>query len=409
LVLRDDEVREEQKMTKRSRKIKAEAKHTSISLMPSAPRIAHHAPLIPGIQTKTMTGMVLILLAAVLLSGCGAAGQTANTVEVTDMLGRTVLIPEDPQRLAVLDPFSSQAVIMLGDGDRMVATVGGVKRDLLLQNISPSLINAEIVKEEGAINAEALLRLKADLIIIRGDDYAKRTERDKIERLGIPYLVVEYRTMEGHREAVRLLGESLGCQEEASEYIHYYEESIKKVSSLTDAIADVEKISVYHSISTAIRTDSAESIGAEWTEVSGAKNVALNAELVSGEREYNTTIEEIYLWDPDVIICNESGVNEYILMAGQWQGLRAVREGRVYQIPIGISRMGHFNSIETPLAMLWLSELLYPELFIDRGFREELADFYLRFFDYGIDDAMIDSILSGKGIRAPGIGGAADR
>ncbi|MCL2678080.1 MAG: ABC transporter substrate-binding protein [Clostridiales bacterium] len=351
---------------------------------------------------KTVFISVLLLLTALALSGCNFVITPVNTVEITDMMGRKVMIPENPQRIAVLEPFSSYAVILLGLGDRIVATVGGVQRDLLLQVISPSLVNAAVVKEEGAINAESLLKLKPDLIFIRSEDYAKNAERNKLDKLGIPYLVVDYSSMEDQCEIVRLIGEALGREEKAATYIEYYQETISLVSAIVETIAENERPTVYHSINTAITTDAAGSLGAQWIAVTGAKNVSLNAALPPGVKDFATSIEEIYVWNPDIIICNESGINEYILMHPGWQGLHAVREGKVYQMPIGVSRMGHFSSIETPLAIWWLTKLIYPAHMTDFDFREELKVFYARFFDYELDEEMIDAILSGKDIRKPG-------
>ena len=112
-----------------------------------------------------------------------------------------------------------------------------------------------------------------------------------------------------------------------------------------------------------------------------------------------TTLEEIYNWDPDMIICNEAGVDDYILTDDKWQGLRCVREGEVYQIPVGISRMGHPTSSETPLALMWLMNLLHPDLYpVD--FTEELISYYDTFYDYPVSEELAEAILEGDEMRA---------
>jgi iron complex transport system substrate-binding protein len=98
------------------------------------------------------------------------------------------------------------------------------------------------------------------------------------------------------------------------------------------------------------------------------------------------------------VICNESGVADYVLTDSKWAGLRAVREGRVYQMPIGISRWGHDTSQEVPLALLWLAETLYPDRF-DIDLEEETKSFYREFFHYELPETTLDEIFSGTGIR----------
>lgn len=101
----------------------------------------------------------------------------------------------------------------------------------------------------------------------------------------------------------------------------------------------------------------------------------------------------------DLIICNEPGVDDYILSDEKWAGLDCVEQGRVYQIPVGTSRMGHPTSTETPLALLWLAELLYPDYF-DIDFSQELKDFYEEFYDYQLSEETVEAILAGDEMRA---------
>ena len=61
------------------------------------------------------------------------------------------------------------------------------------------------------------------------------------------------------------------------------------------------------------------------------------------------------LWNPEVIIANRKPPWDLILGA-QWSGIDAVQNGRVYQLPQGISRWGHPGSVETPLAILWTAK-----------------------------------------------------
>jgi len=159
------------------------------------------------------------------------------------------------------------------------------------------------------------------------------------------------------------------------------------------------RVTVYHSVNEAVRTDIADSLPAEWIEITGAVNVSVDEELkISGDKSF-AALEQIYLWDPDIIIANEAGVPEYMLSNEQWAALRAVKERRVYQIPNGISRWGHPGSIETPLAILWTSKLLYPDYFKHIDMKMITSEYYKRFFNLDLDGDQVNAILSGKGMR----------
>ena len=83
----------------------------------------------------------------------------------------------------------------------------------------------------------------------------------------------------------------------------------------------------------------------------------------------------------------------------QWASLQAVKNGKVLPMPNGISRWGHFSSLETPLAVLWTAKTVYPERFEDIDMKTVTRDFYKQSFDWDLDDATTDKILSGQDMR----------
>lgn len=345
--------------------------------------------------------IALLLCLGVILSSCvGTRSEEKDGVLITDMLGRAVVVPEDPKSICVLDAFAAPAVVMLGYGDRMPSTINAVSRNLLLQSISQALESAVVVKTSGSVNAEMILKLNTDLVIIGADMYASTDERAKLDTLGIPYIVLKYDSMEEQMAVVTLLGQALEKEDVADRYVSYYENCIDRVSNGVSALQLATKMKLYHSVNEAARTDYPGSLGADWIGLCGVQNVSLDTQLNMTEDKAYATLEQIYSWDPDIIIANESGVADYILTDNKWQGLHAVISGDVYQIPIGLSRWGHPTSIETPLAILWLAELLYPDVF-DINIRDEMTSFYQTFFGYAISEAEADSILSGYDIRTP--------
>ena len=347
---------------------------------------------------KTTSLILILAVLTVLFSGCGPGGGSAGgTVSVTDCAGRTVEVPADPQSICCVCPFSGSVLVMLGRGDRLTSTCNNVARSNLLKTICPSVGDAAVVKNSGSVNGEAVIELGTDLIIVNDGMYESGDERAKLDSLGIPYIVIGFRDLEGQLDAVEVLGKALGNEKKAGEYTEW----CRSVYSYAGMIASEhrgERAKLYHSVNEATRTDYEGSICAEWIGMTGAVNVSLGSELrMQGDKAY-TTLEQIYSWDPDLIICNETNMDRYMMTDGKWAGLRAVREGRVYQIPIGVSRMGHPTSTETPLALLWLTELLYPEE-SDTDMKREIKEYYLRFYGFEVSDELAEDILAGKDMR----------
>lgn len=349
---------------------------------------------------KSISVLLAVLLLLSLLSGCAEKNDPAAPGRtVTDCVGRTVNIPADPRSISLLCPFSGPMIVMFGFGDRITTTVNNAARSKLLAEICPSLKNAVVVKNSGAINAEEIMARNTDLIITNAGVYDSSAEREKLDALGIPYVVIDFKTIEEQFRAVRVLGEVFRNSEKAEAYIARFRASLEQADS---AAAKADRAPrLYHAVNEAVRTDYQGSYCAEWIARTGAVNVALESGALNmeGDKAY-TTLEQIYAWDPELIVCNEAQVDDYILSDEKWVGLSAVQHGRVYQIPIGITRMGHPTSFETPLALLWLTKLLYPET-TDIDLDEEIRSFYQTFFDYTLSDAWLAAIKDGSDMRTP--------
>ena len=133
----------------------------------------------------------------------------------------------------------------------------------------------------------------------------------------------------------------------------------------------------------------------------GADNVsARHAEsLKQADDDYAAGLEQIFVWDPDVMICNEASTKDYLLTDSKWQGLRAVKEGEVYNIPVGATRWGQRGSLETFFAMIWLGVTIYPEYYAGFDLRQEVTDFYRDQLGLEVDDETWRKMTAGTGIR----------
>ncbi len=350
---------------------------------------------------RRMTALMMVcVLTVCILSSCGkkiAAPEAGFTV--TDSVGRVVTVPSDPRSICTVCPFTGQMAILLGAGERITSTVNNVSRSKLLCDICPEIQNASVVKSGGSVNAEEILRLGTDLLFVNESTYNDADERAKLDAVGVPYIVIGYETIDEQCEAVRVIGEALQNTQEAEAYLAWFRSVVDLLDTTLRDVTDPPRL--YHSVNEAVRTDSADSYCAEWIAHTKAVNVSTGGSglRTDGSKTF-TTLEQIYAWAPDLIVCNEPQVDDYILSDGKWQGLRAVTEGRVYQIPVGVTRWGHPNSVETPLAMLWLAKLLYPERF-DFDMDEKIRSFYQTFYDYAIDDAWLTAIMEADEMRTP--------
>ena len=356
---------------------------------------------------STMMRRVLVLclvFSLLLAGGCrkpesGGTQSNVDTITITDCVGRQVTIPAQINRIACLCPEAGYTMAMFGKGDKIVAVVGGIQRDLILTEMYPQIKELPVPKGSGVINIEELVKTEPDVVFVKSDTSSNEAEVEKLNKSKIPFLVVDFNSMQEQQNAIAMIGKAVGAADKAALYNQYYQNCIARVQKQVTNIPQQEKVRVYHSINEATRTDIQKSLSGDWTQAAGANNVAANENLKSLEGKYFASLEQILLWDPQVILVNELGVADYIVTNKQWAPLAAVKNHMVLQMPNGISRWGHPSSPETPLAVLWLAKTIYPDKFADLDMVAETKSFYKEFFGFELSDEVVSKILFGEGMR----------
>lgn len=331
----------------------------------------------------------------------GGIGENPSTRIVTDCAGRTVALPETLTRIACLYAFAGHVVTMLGRGDDIVAVAKGLKRDSLLLEICPSIHGARVPKSQGGVNMEELLRAKPDIVFVSADVGQNKGETDKLDAFRIPYLIVDYTSIDEQQKAVTMIGQTLNASDNADAYIRYYKETIQTVRNVVSQIPHDRKLRIYHSVNEANRTTIPRSLSTDWLDALGVINVACDNQESLLDGHNGVVMEQVLIWNPDVILVNEPAVKKQILSDRQWAPLQAVKQKKVFLMPIAISRWGHPGSLETPLAIRWAVKTLYPERFQDIDLPSETKYFYKTFFNYNLSDTLVTQILEGKLERKP--------
>lgn len=346
----------------------------------------------------------VFLLAALLLSGCGSAKTPAPVPDtgrtVVDCSGREVTLPPEVDSVACLYAYTGHLTVLLGCEDRIDAVVKGLKRDLLMERKLENLEDMPCPYSAGDINMEELAAVAPDVIFLRVETLVDSGEVEKLDNLGIPYVFFDYVTMADQLDSIALMGACLGTEARAAEYMDLYRKTVSFVEERLAAVPEEERLTVYHSVNEVVRTDIPDTLSFEVLKAAGCRNVVGSSEelRVDGDKGM-ATVEQIYVWDPDVVLANEPEATKYFRNNEKFTGLRAVQEGNVFQLPVGISRWAHPGSIESPLAVLYIAKLLYPDCFTDIDMEQEVHDFYQKWFSIDLTDEDISLILSGEGMR----------
>lgn len=352
---------------------------------------------------KTSLGLLLLaVLVILLLPGCQqqAAVSEVPTKTIVDCVGREVVIPENPQRVACLYASTAHMVTMLGEEDKIVGIPNGIKRDVLMSYKLPNLESLSVPFQDGAINIEELLATDTDLVLIRQSTAENQGEVEKLDKAGIPWVVVDYASLDGLKKAISVTGAIFNQQEKAAGYDAYVQKTLDLVTERVSQIPETSRIRVYHAVNEAARTDLDGDLCSQITDVAGVVNVSTQGgSLITDAEKTMTTLEQIYVWNPDAIIANDINATKYMLSDPKWSGLGAVARQQVTTLPIGVTRWCHPGSMEPQMAALFIAMHFYPEQFADIDLSQTTRDYYRQWFDLELSDDDVSAILSGAGMR----------
>ncbi len=351
--------------------------------------------------------LAVIFLLSSFLAGCSQTTVTDTTPEegyviVTDYLGKEVKVKQNPEYYGSLFAVATHILAMYGEVDQVVTMADGNTKDILFMEIYPQLQNARIVKGNNTLNIEEVVKKpRPEVLIANPEVTLDDVTVEKLEKLGIPTITIAYENIAEQQRIMGMMGTITGNEQEAAAYNQYLQSVVDLVADRTNGIPENEKKTIYHAVNELLRTDIPGTLSEDVFNLAGTKNVALLGEQedipITGK--HFIALEELMQHNPEYILINGEDVLTYIEQSPQLHNLRAYREGHIYLLPLGVSRWGHPNSIETPLAILWTAKTVYPELFSDVDIEKETRDFYRNFFDYELSDSQLAKILSGKGYK----------
>ena len=333
--------------------------------------------------------VILFLVLSLLLCACGPASgnPTVETREFTDSTGRTVTLPASITKIAISGPLSQIYILPLA-GDLLVGVSTAYAEDA--QSYLPAYIyeKAEIGQlygGKGEMDLEALLAADPDVVIDIGEP--KKTTADDLttltEQTGIPFIHIDA-TVAAAPEAYRILGKLLDREEKAEELAVWCEDTHAMISAMMAKVdADgARKTLLYCLGDKGVNVIARGSFHAETINFM-SDNLAVVEDVVSSGAGNEVDLEQILLWDPDVLIFAPDSCYEDIAASEQWQSIGAVVRGDYYKTPTGpYGWLSSPPAVQRYLGMLWLGELLYPE-YAEYDLQEKVTEYYKLF--YGCD------------------------
>ena len=342
----------------------------------------------------------IVLAFSLLLCGCAANSEDAPqpTETFVDSTGRAVPVPEKIERIAVTGPLSQIYILPLA-GDMLVGVSNAYAEDAQLYLPADILEKAEIGQlygGTGEMDLEALLSAAPDIVIDIGEP--KKTTAEDLtaltEQTGIPFIHIDA-TVASAPEAYRTLGKLLGREEKAEELAVWCENTYASISAMMEKVdADsARKRLLYCLGDTGTYVLAEGSFHAETINLMSS-NVAIVEDVVSSGTGNEVDLEQILLWDPEVIIFAPDSCYAAVADAPQWQSVSAIAQGQYYVTPQGpYGWLSSPPAVQRYLGMLWLGQLLYPE-YTEYDLQEEVTAYYKLFYGCDLTDEMYQKLIT---------------
>ncbi|MDX8420178.1 ABC transporter substrate-binding protein [Stecheria sp. CLA-KB-P133] len=372
---------------------------------------------------KLMKRICSIVLAVTMLAGCGTVSTAKTTasasasasasaipaeVTITDHADRTVTVPTDPEKVAILDiyPLPSLLTVYLNSADSIVAmepvSMNAAKAGILSQ-LYPDILNVNTdIMNGDDVNMEALAALQPDVVFYNAakKDEAQQLEDAGLTAVGISATKFSYDAIKTYQEWMSLLDQiypdyagKRGTQ--AGDYAsQVYNEVQDKVKDVTDK---QKVLFLYQYDDTAMVTSSSKFFGQWWCDAVGAANVA--QDVPADNMNAKITMEQVYEWNPDVIIITNftkttpDDLYNNAIGSDDWSSVKAVQDKRVYKMPLGVYRT-YTPGIDTPLTLEWLAQAVYPDLFSDVDVASDVKDYYNKLFGVTLTDDQISAMYT---------------
>jgi iron complex transport system substrate-binding protein len=319
----------------------------------------------------------------------------AHAASVTDGAGRTVEVPARVERVF---PAGPPAAIMLYTvaPDLLLGWPRANRpdeREFLLPDIGGRPEVGRITGRGNTANLEVVLALKPDLILDIGSVNATYISlADRVtEQTKIPYALLDGR-FDGTAASYRTIGTLIGRPEPAEALARYTENTIKTITGRIAAIPRERRPRVYYARGPrGLETGLGGSINVETIEllannVAGGTNGGLS----------NVSIEQVLLWNPDVIITIDLAFAANVYNDRAWAPVAAVAARRVQLSPkLPFGWVDFPPSVNRLIGLWWLAKILYPDLFPE-DLRTLTRDFYRQFYHVTLADAQIERVLAGR-------------
>lgn len=322
-------------------------------------------------MNKVMNRLISFVL--VLLLGIGGfalyrekawpeKAKTGATHVVTDGAQRNVHIPARPVRVVALNASNVDLYYAAGG-----TIVGKPTTEALPPEIREAVKNIPPVGTTASPSVEQIVALQPDLVLGVNIPFHHNLVT-VLSKAGIPILLQSLDNYQQILDTLRFYGEMTGHPGQASAAIGKIEKQLAQAMEKNKNRTKSTVLVLWGSTESFNMATSNSFVG-DLLQRLGAVNLADGQDKISGQTQYvPLSMEYVARVNPDIILLithsSEEKVSEKFCKElaehPAWQGMKAVREDRVYKLPYHLFAVNPGTRVGEAIELL--AKLLYPEV-----------------------------------------------
>lgn len=350
----------------------------------------------------------IFLILALVCAGCTVVCGAVSAEEMrtfVDDVGREVVLPAEIDAVSPSGPLAQ--IVLYSLDPNLFVSVSSSFDSVETKYVDPRLLTLPVTgqfygSKASTMNPESIMELNKqlhiDVVLDIGE--AKETMKPDLDdiqsKTNVAFAFVTQNKLSDIPGSYLKLGELLDRKEQGGRLSAYAAALLAEFDTGMQTIGADKKSLIYV---TSIDGNSVSMVGngsyhAEVLDYVG-NNIAAPVTSSSGTGD-GYTMEDILQLNPDYIIVSYTGDHAYynkIMSDPMWRSLTAVQNGNVYEAPYGpYNWMGAPPSVHRLLSLMWLGNLMYPEVF-DYSINDRVREFYSLFFHYDLTDAELSDLM----------------
>jgi iron complex transport system substrate-binding protein len=326
-----------------------------------------------------------------LLVLCAAPDRAAAFVDSAE---RYVVVPERVGRVMAANQSAAVLVFVLAP-EKLLGWSEPLprgRRAFLPAKYARLPVLGPLARPDAAEAVQVVARIHPDLIIESGPVSSEAAARaDAVQQqTGVPYVVLD-NSIQTTPTMLRTVGTMLGVGERGNDLGQYADYAIGSMRGRLLVASATERPLVYYGLGRdGLQSGLAGSQVMANIDQVGVINVA--ARLGQGELT-RVTPEQIFSWNPAIIIAQERSFYNALLRNTAWRRLAAVANKRVYLAPAD-----PFGWIDDPpgvnriIGLYWLTALFYPDQY-QEDLRASARNFYDKFYGVKLTDRQLEALV----------------